>query len=85
MNLYLPEPTAMLTKSEHRPSTLPYCLQSQPGAALAGEPHSCRGGHVQQQQPAAGWPKPWGIPASLSVARVTDPSLTSPCSGPAPD
>ena len=69
----------MLAKLELRPSTLPHRLQSRWGTS------QFQGGHVQQQQPAAGWPKPWGIPASLSVARVTDPSLTSPCSGPAPD
>ena len=69
----------MVAKSELRPSTLPDRLQSGRGTS------QLQGGHGQQQQPAAGWPRPWGIPASLSVARVTDPSLSSPCSGPAPD
>ena len=71
-NLYLPEPTAMLTKSEHRPSTLPYCLQSQPGAALAGDPHSCRGGHVQQQQPEK---------SCRPVQTLGDPRLPVHCQG----
>ena len=58
-----------------------------PVAAMAGDPRSSRAAtfSISNQRRASDWPRPWGIPASPPIARVTDPSLTPPCSGPAPD